>query len=82
MRPPTNIPDGPHHVEGQYWIQTRSGVVEAVSLALRQCEVDAIAGDRYLCVLLGRSGTTCPEDPTCPACVRRAQFAAARSPRI
>lgn len=61
---------------GRYWARGRGWAwVEPISLALRQCEVDAVAGEGYLCVLALRAGVRLPHDGGCAACVERANRA-------
>ena len=57
---------------GRYWARGRRwSWLETVPLSVRQCEVDAVSGDAYLCVLALRAGVALPHDSTCTACVDR-----------
>lgn len=57
----------------RYWAHGRGWRwVEAVRRELRQCEIGAVGGDRYLCTLARRVGVRLPPDPRCAACLERA----------
>lgn len=61
------------HRVGRYWARGRGwSWVESIQLSVRQCEVDAVAGNAYLCTLALSAGVQLPHDGGCTACVERA----------